>query len=98
MESLPIMDFTIYGALTSVAVTLITEFTKYITRSFNVKIKSEFVVLFLALVVGGVYQAYTQYMPASVQDAIYSFVAGSIGFATMIYTFLIKPIKENMSK
>lgn len=96
METL-VTDITLYGALTSVAILAITELTTWVSKQFGQKVPAQYVVLFLAMFVAGAYQAYTQFLPAEVQDAIYAFVAGSAGFATLIYTFLIKPIKKNLA-
>lgn len=93
METLPITDLSIYGALTSVAVVAVAELTKFITKKAGVNISSRLIVLFLAIVVGSGYQAYTLYLSQATQDFIFAFVAGSVGFSTTIYTFLIKPLK-----
>ena len=94
METITMTDLTLIGALTSLGVVVVTEITKLATKKLGQDVPSQYIVLFLAILIGAGYQGYTLYMPQEVQDAIYGFVGGSIGFATTIYTFLIKPVKD----
>ena len=94
METIAMTDLTIIGALTSLAVVVITEITKFATKKVGQDVPSQYIVLFLAIIVGAGYQGYTLYMPEEVRELIYAFVGGSVGFATTIYSFLIKPMKN----
>ncbi len=98
LENIPVNDLTIYGALTSLAVVGVTELIKIISKKFGKKVQGQYVVLFLAVLIGSIYQAYTQYLSKEIQDAIWGFVGGSVGFATTIYTFLLKPLKNSFAE
>ena len=97
METLPITDITIIGALTSVSVVAVTEILKFLSEKKGLKVPPQFILLFLSILVGAGYQAYSMFLPKETQDALWAFVGGSIGFSTTIYAFLIKPVKKALA-
>jgi len=52
------------------------------------------VLVVVALVFGGIYQAFSQFLPAEWQQNIVVFVTGAFGSAKLFYDFIWKKIKK----
>ena len=75
--------------LTGVAIWLLTELTKYITKATGKQVSTKLVVVLLSLIAGSVYYYFQQTNPALIEEAI-KFCTGAFASSQVLWMMLEK--------